>query len=41
MADRIIVIDEGKVKESGTHDELMKLKGEYADMFNIQAKGYK
>jgi ABC-type multidrug transport system fused ATPase/permease subunit len=41
MADRIIVIDEGKVKESGTHDELMKIKGEYANMFNIQAKGYK
>ena len=40
-ADRIIVIDEGKVREDGTHEELMKLDGEYARLFNLQAKGYK
>jgi ABC-type multidrug transport system fused ATPase/permease subunit len=40
-ADRIVVIDEGKVRESGTHEELMSLNGEYARLFNLQAEGYK
>jgi ABC-type multidrug transport system fused ATPase/permease subunit len=40
-ADRIIVIDEGRVREDGTHEELMKLNGEYARLFNLQAEGYK
>jgi ABC-type multidrug transport system fused ATPase/permease subunit len=40
-ADRIIVIDEGKVREDGTHEELMAMCGEYARLFNLQAKGYK
>ncbi len=41
-ADRIMVIDHGGVKESGTHEELLKVKdGEYARLFAIQAEGYK
>lgn len=35
-ADRIFVIDEGKVKESGSHEELMKLKGEYYQLYMAQ-----
>lgn len=40
-ANKIIVIDQGRIIESGTHKELMKQKGEYAKLFSIQAKGYK
>ncbi len=40
-ADRIVVIDEGKIRENGTHEELMELNGEYARLFNLQAEGYK
>jgi ATP-binding cassette, subfamily B, bacterial len=39
-ADKIYVIDHGKVKESGSHEELMKLDGQYAKLFKLQAKGY-
>lgn len=35
-ADRILVIEEGQLVESGTHDQLMKQKGKYADLFNVQ-----
>ena len=40
-ADRIIVVDQGKIIEQGTHKALMKKKGKYAHLFNLQAKGYK
>lgn len=40
-ADKIYVVDEGKIIESGTHPQLMKLNGQYATLFNLQAKGYK
>lgn len=40
-ANKIIVIGDGGVKESGTHDELMGLNGTYAKLFNLQAKGYR
>lgn len=40
-ADQIYVIEEGKVSESGLHEELMKLNGRYAQLFNLQARGYK
>ncbi len=40
-ADKIYVIENGKIKESGTHGELMKLNQQYATLFNLQAKGYK
>lgn len=39
-AQRIIVIDNGKVVEQGTHEKLIKDKGLYAQSFNLQAKGY-
>jgi len=41
MADQIILIDGGKVKEQGSHDELMALDGEYAKLYNLQADRYK
>lgn len=39
-AKRIIVIEEGKIVEQGSHEELVKKKGVYAHSFNLQAKGY-
>ncbi len=35
-AGRIIVIDKGEIKESGTHEELLALNGIYADLYNTQ-----
>ena len=35
-ADQIWVLEDGKVAESGTHDELMKLNGRYAELYNSQ-----
>lgn len=40
-ADRIIVLEHGKVTESGTHKQLVKQKGLYKSMFDAQATGYK
>lgn len=41
QADEIIVLDSGKIVESGTHHNLMKEKGVYSEMFELQAEGYK
>jgi ATP-binding cassette subfamily B protein len=41
IADRIAVIAGGKVSELGSHDELMRKKGRYAELFEIQAAGYR
>lgn len=41
MADRIYVIDEGRIVECGTHEELVLQKGTYADLFETQAQYYK
>lgn len=40
FCDRIILLKGGKIFEEGTHDELMKKKGEYYEMFTIQGKYY-
>lgn len=40
-ADRIYVMEKGRIIESGSHDELMKLDGTYAYMFNLQAEKYR
>jgi ATP-binding cassette subfamily B protein len=37
-ADKIIVMDRGEIKESGSHDELMKLNGYYAQLHQMQYK---
>jgi ATP-binding cassette subfamily B protein len=39
-AQRIIVIDKGKIVEQGSHAQLLKKNGTYAHSFNLQAKGY-
>ncbi len=41
MADRIFFLKDGKVVESGSHQELMALGREYARLFDIQAKHYR
>ena len=40
MADRIVVIEHGEIKEQGTHATLVKAGGRYAQLFELQAKGY-
>jgi ATP-binding cassette subfamily B protein len=40
MADRILVLENGKVLEEGSHDELVARGGKYAQLFALQAKGY-
>jgi ATP-binding cassette, subfamily B, putative efflux pump len=39
-ADRIFLIEDGKIVESGTHDELMARKGQYYHLFTIQQLNY-
>lgn len=41
QADKIGVIESGQLKEFGTHEDLLRLNGIYANLFNLQAKGYK
>ena len=40
MADRIYLFENGRIKEQGTHDELMQLNGRYREMFDRQAQNY-
>ena len=41
MADRILVLKEGKLVDDGTHDELLARGGLYAELFSLQAAGYR
>ena len=41
MADRILVLSGGRVEASGTHAELLAQKGRYAELFELQAAGYR
>lgn len=40
IADKIVVLDKGEIVECGTHEELIKNKGKYEEMFNSQKKWY-
>jgi len=41
VADRIYVVADGRVLETGTHEQLIAAKGRYAELFEIQAAGYR
>ena len=41
MADRILVLADGRVEASGTHAELLAQRGRYAELFELQAAGYR
>ena len=41
MADHILVLAEGKIQERGTHQQLLALGGRYAELFELQAAGYR
>lgn len=41
MADRILVLKNGMVAEQGSHEDLLALKGLYAELFLLQAEGYR
>ena len=40
LADRILVLQNGNIAEEGSHDELMRQNGRYAQLFNLQAAGF-
>jgi ATP-binding cassette subfamily B protein len=41
MADRILVLHQGQVEALGTHEELLRAGGRYAELFELQAAGYR
>ncbi|MBM3753725.1 MAG: ABC transporter ATP-binding protein [Acidobacteria bacterium] len=41
MADRILVLGGGRIEEAGTHEELLARRGRYAELFELQAAGYR
>ena len=40
MADRILVLKKGEMEEIGDHETLVSNRGLYAELFELQAKGY-
>ncbi len=41
MADRILVLANGRIEAAGTHEQLMAAGGRYAELFELQAAGYR
>ena len=41
MADRILVLEDGKIAEQGNHDDLIARGGRYSEMFELQAASYR
>src|SRR3989344_1334926 len=41
MADRIVLIEDGKIAEQGSHHELLRKRGKYEKLFRMQAEGYR
>jgi len=41
MADRIMVLEGGRIVETGSHEELLAARGHYAELFELQAAGYR
>jgi ATP-binding cassette subfamily B protein len=41
MANRILVLQQGRITEEGTHEELISRNGLYAELFRLQAEGYR
>jgi ATP-binding cassette subfamily B protein len=41
MADRIVVLQQGSIIEDGAHEDLVKQNGLYAELFEMQAVGYR
>ncbi len=41
MADRILVLANGEIREQGTHEQLLAVRGHYAELFELQAAGYR
>jgi ATP-binding cassette subfamily B protein len=41
MADLIVVIDDGRIVERGSHEELIAVGGLYAELYGIQARAYR